>query len=152
METEILSNIEQAKAIAKLVEKEMGKDFFTIDDMRKKLVKSDGRFLKKISWQEARNYTDFLNKYGFCEISLSESAHNTQYRIRFDIKFRKEAYQNQKELYEQKISEINIVLSLLDQEYKKHAPAKKAVKKSGLKKSTSTAGWNKPTRKTLKKK
>ena len=146
METQIVNNIMQAEALAKQVMEHMGTDFFRTGDMRKKMVKQEGKHIKKLSWSEAENYMTYLMSFGFCE----EVEKN--FRIRLDVAFRKQVYETQKTELENKISAINIVLSLLDAEHEKHAPkkaAKKAVKKTP--KKTVKQAPKKAVKKTAKK-
>lgn len=151
METQIVSNIEKAQAIANLILKEMGEGFFTIAEMKKKIVKQNNavnsrhpNFNQKLTWKEAQDYIDYLIQWAFCE-ALKEN-NMFIYRIRTDVGYRQVIYEDKKKELEQRISVINIVLSLLDTEHLKHAP-KKAVKKTAkkvVKKTTKKLTKNQP--------
>lgn len=137
METQIVGNIAKAEAIANLILKEMGDCFFTIAEMKKKIVKQNNdvnsrhpNFNQKLTWKEAQDYIDYLIQWAFCE-ALKEGNNNI-YRIRTDVGYRQVIYEAKKKELQERISVINIVLSLLDTEHLKHAP-KKAAKKTAKK-------------------
>lgn len=114
METDIKDTADHAKTIANQVVSIMGDGFFTIAEMRKKVASPEAKYSKKLSWGEAQEYIDYLSTYGFCEVLKPNSTPTTlQYRIRIDVEFRRLLYEATKQQLQNRIKEIDIVLSEL---------------------------------------
>ena len=119
--TETIKDASTAEIIAKSILQVMGKNYFTLAEMREAFAKLN-RYGRRKSWDEIQAYVDYLSIYGFCEVRQPAKIPKTlQYRIRIDIEFRKALYQTIIKQSEQRISEANIHLSLLDTEHLKQA-------------------------------
>ena len=85
--TKTTENTDHSNAllIAKKIVSVMGADFFTIDQMRKKMVIINaGNREGKLSWNDARNYVTSIMKYGLAE---EFKAVKDCYKIRLDVEF-----------------------------------------------------------------
>lgn len=84
---------ENALLIAKKIVSVMGADFFTIDQMRKKMVIiNTGNREGKLSWSEARNYVTSIMKYGLAE---EFNAVKDCYKIHLDDEFQLKYFDTQ---------------------------------------------------------
>lgn len=119
-----------AIANAKIVEETMGKDFFTIDQMRKKMIiKNNSRYVKPLSGGEARGFILPLIPYGLVEIL---TAVKDCYKIRLDNEYRISYLKNQVDLRKAEINElINLIFEIdpvIPVDEKKVVPQKKTTK------------------------
>lgn len=146
MKEEVKQNIEQARAIAQLIQKEMGFGVFTIEEMRRKVIKSNGKYEKKLSWKEASDQLNFLIQFGFCYEQKSFNVN--YYNISFDTALRKKVYEDQALQYENKLRGINLVLELIEEEEAEIEASKKA---KAPKKKAAAAATKKAVKKTPKK-
>ena len=101
--TKTTENTDHSNAllIAKKIASVMGNDFFTIDQMRKKMViiKSGNRE-GKLSWNDARNYVTSILKYGLAE---EFKAVKDCYKIRLDDEFQLKYLDTQIEIRNEEI-------------------------------------------------
>ena len=97
-----------ALLIAKKIASVMGADFFTIDQMRKKMVIiKSGNHEGKLSWNDARNYLTSIMKYGLAE---EFNAVKNCYKIRLDDEFQLKYFDAQIEIRK---SEMKIYKGLM---------------------------------------
>ena len=122
-------NTDHANAIliAKKIASVMGPDFFTIDQMRKKMViiKSGNRE-GKLSWNDARNYVISIMKYGLAE---EFNAVKDCYKIRLDDEFQLKYFDTQIEIRNEEIKEYKGVMDKI---------FKRSIIKSQVKRSVKT--------------
>ena len=127
--TKTTENTDHSNAllIAKKIASVMGNDFFTIDQMRKKMViiKSGNRE-GKLSWNDARNYVTSILKYGLAE---EFKAVKDCYKIRLDDEFQLKYLDTQIEIRNE---EIKVYKGLMDKIFKRSkvkSPVKRSAKK-----------------------
>ncbi|OFY87695.1 MAG: hypothetical protein A3F72_13305 [Bacteroidetes bacterium RIFCSPLOWO2_12_FULL_35_15] len=104
-------NTDQANAllIAKKIASVMGNDFFTIDQMRKKMVIINSSNREgKLSWSEGRSYVTSIMKYGLAE---EFKAVKDCYKIRLDNEFQLKYFRTQIKIRNE---EIKIYKGLMD--------------------------------------
>lgn len=121
--TKTIENTDQANAflIAEKIVSVMGNDFFTIDQMRKKMIIiNSGNREDKLSWNEARNYVTSIIKYGLAE---ELQAVKDCYKIRLDDEFQLQYFDTQIEI---RNVEIKIYQELVDKISKRAIKKKKA--------------------------
>lgn len=147
MKEEVKQNVEQARAIAQLIRKEMGNGQFTIEEMRRKIFKTDGKHGRKLSWKEASDQLAYLVRFGFCQ-STNIGANVIGYTISFNTAYRKAVYENQALEFEKKLRGINLVLELIEEEEAEIEASKKA---KVPKKKAAAAATKKAVKKTPKK-
>lgn len=121
--TKTIENTDQTNAllIAKKIVSVMGSDFFTIEQMRKKMIIiNSGNREEKLSWNEARNYVTSIIKYGLAEELY---AVKDCYKIRLDDEFQLQYFDTQIEI---RNVEIKIYQELVDKISKGAIKKKKA--------------------------
>jgi hypothetical protein len=110
--TKTIENTDQTNAllIAKKIVSVMGSDFFTIEQMRKKMIIiNNGNREEKLSWNEARNYVTSIIKYGLAE---ELKAVKDCYKIRLDDEFQLQYFDHQIEI---RNVEIKLYKELMDE-------------------------------------
>lgn len=119
---------QNAIAIAKTIEELIGKDFFTIEQMRKKIVMpTPDKKGKKLSWAEARGYISSITSYGLVE----ESPAVKGFKIRLDEAFRLNFLSQQIGNRELEIAELkNLINEILSGMAKNEAPVSNSKAKS----------------------
>lgn len=116
-ETETAKPIENtayknALSIAKTIIEVMGEDFFTIEQMRKKMMvpKKNKKNMSPLSWGEARGYVHALIPYGLIEVL---GAVKDCYKIRLDKEFQIKYLRNQIAIRNTEIDEfMNLITGL----------------------------------------
>ncbi|GEM_PF-3938041 len=92
---------QNAIAIAKKILEIMGNDFFTIDQMRKKMViTKNNNHSEKLSWDEARKYLTSIMRYGLAE---ALPAVKDCYKIRLDHEFQLNYFDKQIDIRNEEI-------------------------------------------------
>ena len=126
--TKTTENTDHSNAllIAKKIASVMGNDFFTIDQMRKKMViiKSGNRE-GKLSWSEARNYVTSIIKYGLAE---EFKAVKDCYKIRLDDEFQLKYFDTQIEIRNEEIKEYKGLMDKIPKRSKVKSPVKRSAK------------------------
>lgn len=120
-----------ALQIAEKIHEIMGSDFFTIDQMRKKMIiPGNNNTQKKFSWTEARNYITTIMKFGLAE---ELPAVKDCFKIRLDHEFQLNYFDKQIDF---KNEEIKVFKALMQEIFDKDKvtelpakPVKKTVKK-----------------------
>jgi len=122
-----------ALAIAEKIQQVMGNDFFTIEQMRKKMfiIGNNNRQIK-LSWNEARNYITSIANYGLVE---TIPAVKDCFKIRLDDDFQLRYFDKQIDIRNNEIADYKkLMQTIFDKD--KEVPAAKtkpAVKKASPK-------------------
>lgn len=117
-----------AVMVAQQIETVMGKDYFTIDQMRKKMMVTPGgsKHPKKLSWTQAEAYIKSILSYGLVE---AVPAVKGCYKIRLDQEYRLAYADQQIKLHQAKIEALEqLRLEIAPQVPK---PTLKVAKKGG---------------------
>lgn len=126
--TKTTENTDQANAllIAKKIVSVMGNDFFTIDQMRKKMVIiNSGNREGKLSWREARNYVTSIMKYGLAE---ELKAVKDCYKIRLDDEFQLKYFDTQIKIRNEEIKVYKALLNKICKQSLKEKSVKPIIK------------------------
>lgn len=123
---------QNAIAIANKINEIMGKDFFTIEQMRKKMVITKGNNRsEKISWNEARNYLTSIMRYGLVE---ALPAVKDCYKIRLDHEFQLNYFDKQIDIRNEEIDTYKkIMQEIFDKDDEVSKLPTKAIKKTAAK-------------------
>ncbi|MDO9186943.1 MAG: hypothetical protein Q7W13_13095 [Bacteroidia bacterium] len=93
-----------AKVVANKILETMGSDFFTIDQMRKKMSITETATNSKprrLTWSEAKNYISSISKFGLAE---SLQAVKDCYKIRLDDEFQLNYFDKQIDIRNEEIA------------------------------------------------
>lgn len=126
--TKTIENTDQANAllIARKIVNVMGGDFFTIEQMRKKMVIiNSGNREEKLSWNEARNYVTSIIKYGLAE---ELQAVKDCYKIRLDDEFQLHYFYTQIEIRNVEIKIYEELVAKISKGAIKKKKAKRTIK------------------------
>lgn len=134
-ETTLQIAYKEALATAKTIEETMGKEFFTLDQMRKKMTPlNNGRHIKTMGGGEARKFIIPLISFGMVEVL---QAVNDCYKIRLDKDFQISYLKNQIAIRENEIAALidlgDIIIGV------KKVDLKKDSKKTSIPESRSKA-------------
>ncbi len=113
-----------ALVIAKTIEDIMGKDFFTIEQMRKKMVVTKDKNHSRLSWNDARNYITSIANYGLAE---ALPAVKDCYKIRLDHEFQLNYFDKQIDI---RNAEIEVYKQIQQQIFNKDEVSELPVKQA----------------------
>lgn len=127
---------EEARQAAIIIIQQMGPGYFTIADMMKSSKNGNLIIMKnpshpglkqKLSWNDAKNAIIGIFKFGLVE---QHPETKDCFKIRLDKEFRINYFNNQKEQLVTKMSDANIVISMIraEEEFKAPVPEMKIVK------------------------
>lgn len=125
-----------AISIAEKIMSVMGPDYFTIEQMRKKMVITDNSMPKKLSWSVCNGYLTSIANYGLAEQLINVK---NCFRIQLDTHFRISYFDRQIDIRNEEIKEYKeLMQEIFDKDKAPKAQtetAKPATKKAVVKKT-----------------
>lgn len=122
-----------AITVAKTIEEILGKDFFTIEQMRKKMIiTTNNNQGKRLSWNEARGYIAAIIPFGLIE---TLPAVKDCYKVRLDEVFQINYLANQIKIREKEILEFHHLVLAISKNIELPAATKEEAKKTKTQKT-----------------